>query len=62
MHAGAALDNAVEEDNRLSCPWHGKLIEPYAEIEDGKITRAQDPTAMKISVRDGQVTVESRAV
>ncbi len=62
LHAGAELDNAVLENNRLACPWHGKTIEPYAEIENGKIIRSNESTSLLITLSDGQVIVESRAI
>ena len=58
--AGAAPDNAAEENKRLSWPWHVRTIEPLTEIEEGTFIRSQESLAPKISLSDRHPNVESR--
>ena len=62
MHAGAPLDNAQIDMGKLACPWHGKMIEPFAEIKDGEVVNLQDSSRIQVFLEGNQVIVESKKI
>lgn len=58
-HEGAALDGANCKDDHLECPWHGRLIKPWAKVnlETGDSLIEEKSEIEQVTVEGNQLTI-----